>query len=85
MDDILKLAALVAAVVGVSKSVAAGTSAESLINRIAPISSLIVAAVFILVPDAVQAKMTLIATVGLTAAGAYSLVKPKIGSGGGPQ
>ncbi|MGF9711608.1 hypothetical protein [Paenibacillus naphthalenovorans] len=82
-NDILTLAALVAAYVGVSKSVAAGTRAETLVNRIAPISSLLIAAAFVLAPETLQAKMTLISTIGLAAAGAYSLTKNKTGGGGG--
>ncbi|MEW9697931.1 hypothetical protein [Paenibacillus sp. SI8] len=79
MDDLLTQAALIAAIVGVTKSIAVGTRAESIVNRVAPLSALIVAAAFVLVPTDIQTKITTITTLGLTAAGAYTLVKNKTG------
>lgn len=85
MNDVVTLAAIVAAYVGVTKSLAVGTKYEALANRIAPVSSLVFAALFLLTPTDVQSKLTMISTVGLTAAGAYSMTRNKTGGGGGTQ
>jgi hypothetical protein len=73
--DILTLAALVAAFVGVTKGYGVPAKHSSAI-------ALIVAAVFVLVPPAVRDTIITIATVGLTASGAYSYVKKKEDSNG---
>lgn len=68
--DILTLAALVTAYVGVAK----------LFNMPAKYSSLLsiaIAAVFVLVPDSVRQAIITISTVGLTASGAYQYSKNK--------
>lgn len=80
-NDILTLAALVAAYVGVAKGF-------GLADKYTHLVALIVSAIFVLVPDAVQAKITLISVIGLTASGAYQYVKKRDnsvsgGSGGG--
>lgn len=67
-SEVLQLAAVVAAVVGILKG-----------YKVAPkhnhVIALGVAAVFVLVPSGVQEKMILISVVGLTASGAYHYVK----------
>lgn len=67
-NDILTLAALVAAFVGVTKAYGVPSKHSSLI-------AIVVAAIFVLVPPAVQEKIIVISTIGLTASGAYSYVK----------
>ena len=67
-NDILTLAALVAAYVGVAKAYGVKSKHSSAI-------ALAVAAVFVLVPDVVQQKIIEISVVGLTASGAYSHIK----------
>jgi len=69
-EQILQLAALVAAYVGVVKGF-------GLPERWTHLVALIVAAVFVLVPDVVREKITLISLVGLTASGAYQYVKKR--------
>jgi len=74
-QDILTLAALVAAFVGVAKGYGVPAKHSSVI-------ALIVAAVIVLVPAEVRDKIILISTIGLTASGAYSYVKNRDGGGG---
>lgn len=74
-NDILQFAALVAAYVGVSKGF-------GLSDKYAPLVSLLIAAIFVLVPEFIQTKLTLISVVGLTAAGAYHFTKPRKEDGG---
>lgn len=69
-DEILTMAALVAAYVGVSKGF-------GLTEKWTHIAALIVATIFVLVPDGVQSKLTLISVIGLTASGAYNYVKKR--------
>lgn len=73
--DILSLAALVAAFVGVAKAYGVNPKHSSVI-------ALAVAAVIVLVPAEVRDKIILISTIGLTASGAYSYVKNKTGGDG---
>jgi hypothetical protein len=68
--DILTLAALVAAIVGVTKGYGVPAKHSSVIAMAA-------AAVFVLVPTSVRDTIVMIATIGLTASGAYSYVKNK--------
>ena len=70
-NDILNLAALVAAYVGVFKGF------KILPNKYMPLVALGVAAVFVLVPDMIQVKLIVISTIGLTAAGVYNMAKNK--------
>lgn len=70
-NDILTLAAIVAAYVSVFKGF------KIVPNKYLPIVSLIVAAIFILIPDGAQAKLIVISTVGLSAAGVYELARGK--------
>lgn len=70
---ILQLAAIVAAYVGVTKTM-------GLNPKYSPLVALAIAAVFVLVPDGMQRTITSISVIGLTASGAYSYVK---NSGGG--
>lgn len=67
-NDILTLAALVAAYVGVAKMYGVPAKHSSVI-------AIGIAAVFVLVPAVVQDKIILISTIGLTASGAYNYVK----------
>lgn len=71
-DQILQLAALVAAYVGVIKGF-------NLPERWTHLVAIVVAAVFVLVPTAVREQITLISLVGLTASGAYQYVKKREG------
>lgn len=71
-NEILQLAALVAAFVGVAKGF-------GLTERWTHVAALLFAALFVLVPDQVQDKITLISVVGLTASGAYQYVKKREG------
>jgi len=82
-NDILTLAALVAAIVGVIKAFGAGTKYEATVGKLAPVFALFIAAVFVLVPDEIQSKVTLICVIGLTASGAYHYTKNSTGGGGG--
>lgn len=75
-NDILTLAALVAAYVGVTKYF-------GLPEKYTHLVALAVAAIFVLVPEVVQAKITLISVIGLTASGAYQYVKKRDNGGGG--
>jgi choline-glycine betaine transporter len=75
-QDILTLAALVAAFVGVAKGYGLPAKHNSLL-------AIVVAAVFVLVPDQVRIAIITIATVGLTASGAYSYTKRKEGKPNG--
>lgn len=70
--DILQLAALVAAYVGVAKGF-------GLKDKWTHPTAIIIAAVFVLVPDVVQEKIALISIIGLTASGAYQYVKKQSG------
>ena len=67
-NDILTLAALVAAYVGVAKGFGLPTKYSSLL-------ALATAAVFVLVPDQVQQTIITISIIGLTASGAYNYTK----------
>lgn len=69
-DQVLQLAALVAAYVGVGR-------AFGLSERWTHPTALLVASAFVLVPSVVQDKLTLISIVGLTASGAYQFVKKR--------
>lgn len=69
--DILTLSALVAAYVGVFKGF------KILPTKYMPLVALGVAAVFVLVPAVMQGKLVLISTIGLGAAGVYSMAKNK--------
>lgn len=69
--DIATLAAIVAALTGVAKGL--GMS-----GKFAPVAAMIFAALFVFAPDgAVKDGILTTAVVGLTAAGAYSYVRPK--------
>lgn len=72
MDEnfILQAAALVAAYVGVAK-------AFGLTERWTHPTALVVASVFVLVPDAIRAQLTTISVIGLTASGAYQYLKKR--------
>lgn len=69
-NDILTLAALVTAYVGVAKGF-------GLKDKWINIAAVLIAAVFVLVPDWVQVKMILISIIGLSATGAYQFAKNK--------
>ncbi|OMF37422.1 hypothetical protein BK133_05035 [Paenibacillus sp. FSL H8-0548] len=71
--DILQLAALVAAYVGVVRGF-------GLKDKWTHLAALIIAAVFVLSPEIVREKIALISIVGLTASGAYNYVKKQGGS-----
>ncbi|MFC5468400.1 hypothetical protein ACFPPD_06685 [Cohnella suwonensis] len=75
-QDILTLAALVAAFVGVAKAYGVKAKHSSAI-------ALAVATVIVLVPAEVRDKIILISTIGLTASGAYSYVKKREDGGNG--
>ncbi|MFH5187094.1 hypothetical protein ACHHV8_33430 [Paenibacillus sp. TAB 01] len=70
--DMLSLAALITAFVGVAKSLGMSTKFSSLL-------ALAIAAVLVLVPTEIQSKIVAISTIGLTATGAYQLSKNKTG------
>lgn len=72
-DDILTLAAIVAAFVGVARGFGISDKWTHLV-------ALVVAAVFVLIPEQAQIKLTLISVVALTASGAYSYVKKRDGA-----
>jgi hypothetical protein len=67
-NNILELAALVASFVGVAKR-------YGLRNQHSPLLALIIATVFVLVPDEIQEKIVMISVIGLTASGAYHYTK----------
>lgn len=69
-NDILTIAALVAAYVGVVKGFGINEKYTHLV-------ALIVAAAFVLVPDSVQSVIMKISVIGLTASGAYQYVKKR--------
>lgn len=66
--DIVSLAAVVAAFVGVAKSYGVDSKHSHAI-------ALLIAALFVLVPEAIQTKLLLISVIGLTASGAYNYTK----------
>lgn len=75
--DILTLAALVAAYVGVAKLLGMPVKYSSIL-------ALVIAAIFVLVPDVWREKIIIISTIGLTATGAYEYAKnTKSDKGGG--
>jgi len=74
--DILSLAAVVAAYVGVVKAYGINPKHSHVI-------ALAIAALFVLVPEWIQQKMLVISVVGLTASGAYQYVKKRDGGNGG--
>jgi len=74
--DILSLAAVVAAYVGVVKAYGINPKHSHVI-------ALAIAAVFVLVPEWIQQKLLLVSVVGLTASGAYQYVKKRDGGNGG--
>jgi predicted metal-binding membrane protein len=69
-NDILTLAALVASYVGVAKGF-------GLTDKFTHLVALLVAAVFVLVPDSVQSAIITVSVVGLTASGAYHYTKKR--------
>jgi len=69
-NEILQLAALVAAFVGVTKGF-------GLTERWTHVAALLFAALFVLVPAAARETITMISIVGLTASGAYQYVKKR--------
>jgi len=74
--DILSLAAVVAAYVGVVK-------AYGIDPKHSHVIALAIAAIFVLVPEFIQQKLLLISVIGLTASGAYQYVKKREGGGNG--
>ena len=68
--DILSLAAVVAAYVGVVKAYGVDPKHSHVI-------ALAIAAVFVLVPEFIQQKLLAISIVGLTASGAYNYIKKR--------
>jgi len=73
--DILSLAAVVAAYVGVVKAYGVDPKHSHVI-------ALAIAAVFVLVPEFIQQKLLAISIVGLTASGAYQYIKKRDNSNG---
>ncbi|MFD1957340.1 hypothetical protein ACFSL6_25030 [Paenibacillus thailandensis] len=69
-NDILTLAALVAAYVGVAKGFGLSDKWTHLI-------AIAIASVFVMVPDYIQSKIILISVIGLTASGAYHYTKKR--------
>lgn len=67
-DEVLSLAALVAAYVGVARGF-------GLSDRWTHVAAVLIAAVFILVPDWLRQTLVAISVVGLTASGAYQYTK----------
>ncbi|MBO9606620.1 MAG: hypothetical protein J7639_11745 [Paenibacillaceae bacterium] len=67
-QDIVTLAALVAAFVGVAKGF-------GLPSKYCPVAAIGIAAVFVLVPPPFQAKLITISMIGLTASGTYQFAK----------
>ncbi|WP_027086049.1 hypothetical protein [Cohnella panacarvi] len=74
-NEILTLAAIVAAFVGVAKG-------YGMPNKHSAAVALAVAAVFVLAPESWQVTLIKISTIGLTAAGAYSYTKNRGGGKG---
>jgi Sec-independent protein secretion pathway component TatC len=72
-DEILQIAAVVAALVGILKAY----NVDSKHNHIA---ALVIAAVFVLVPQSIQDIMLKISLIGLTASGAYHYTKKREGN-----
>lgn len=68
--DVLSLAALVAAYVGVARGF-------GLTDKWTHLAAVLIAAVFILVPDPIQQTLITISVVGLTASGAYQYTKKR--------
>jgi len=68
--DILSMAALVAAFVGVAKG-------YKLPEKHTHALALAVATVFVLVPEVIQGNLILISVIGLTASGAYNYTKKR--------
>lgn len=66
--DILTLAALVAAYVGVAKLLGMAAKYSSIL-------ALVIAAILVLVPEQAREKIVLISTIALTATGAYEYGK----------
>lgn len=66
--DIISLAAVVAAFVGVTKS-------YGLDSKHSHVIALFIATIFVLVPENIQMKLLLISVIGLTASGAYNYTK----------
>lgn len=66
--DIASLAVIVAAYVGIAKTI--GLNA-----KYSPILALILSAIFVLIPSELQAKMVDVSVVALMASGAYSQIK----------
>jgi len=69
-DEVAMLAPIVAAYVGVAKEF-------RLPSRYNHLISLLVAAVFVLVPDHIRQTMTMISVIGLTASGVYHFTKKR--------
>ncbi|NMM52165.1 hypothetical protein [Paenibacillus aquistagni] len=68
--DVLSLAALVAAYVGVARGF-------GLTDKWTHLAAVLIAAVFILVPDPIQQTLITTSVVGLTASGAYQYTKKR--------
>ncbi|UQZ84033.1 hypothetical protein SK3146_03245 [Paenibacillus konkukensis] len=73
-NDILTLAALVAAYVGVAKGFGIAEKWTHLV-------ALVFATVFVVVPETAQAAVIKISVIGLTASGAYQYVKKRSDEG----
>jgi hypothetical protein len=73
-EIVLQLAAIVAAYIGVGKTMGIN-------SKYSPIIAIGIAAVFVLVPESVRTAITSISVIGLTASGAYSYVKNKSDGG----
>lgn len=71
-NDILAISALVASYVGIFKLFGLQTKWYSIV-------ALLVASVFVLVPDYIKQQVITISTIGLTATGAYQYAKNKGG------
>ncbi len=72
-DMIMTVSAIVAAYVAVFKAF------KILDTRFLPIVALVIAAYFVLIPEAWYLKSIIISTIGLTASGVYSMTKNKEG------
>lgn len=72
-DVILTIAAIVAAYVAVFKGL------KVVPNKYLPFVALLLAAVFVLVPDVMRGKLILISSIGLSAAGVYEMARGKAG------
>ena len=73
--DVLSLAALVAAYVGVARGF-------GLPDKWTHLAAVLIAAVFILVPDWLRQLLVTISVVGITASGAYQYTKKRSDSNG---